>query len=444
MKNIKIKDIILHNFALKILAVIFAVIIWVIIVNIDNPKRNTTISGIPVKFLNEEVLVQNGYTYVVQSGSTVSITIKAPQSIAENLEASDFYAYADLSEITIDYNKAPIKVSCEKKDVAGQVDIVSLKTENVVLNIDHKVTKTIPVESYHIGECADGYIVGDSYVSPATVTVTGAESIVNKIVNAKVGYNISDMTHSISEDVKLSFYDEYNAEVKAEGLLLSRNTVRLNIEILPTKKIPVNYNITGEAKEGYFVKSHTTNIGFVTVAAKKEVIDQLSSIQLPDGLVDITGLTDNKSYDISLQPYLPAGVRIVSSERNLKVELDISKRAKFDIPYEKVALVGCSNSYDYEIEDAHKYMTVTITGDAKDIDKLDAKDIYLSASMGGKTVGKHIVRVDVETKDNLDIEGSYEITVIIKEKEEITESPTTGIEDVTTAGRELATTGKGE
>ena len=55
VKEFKFKDLILHNFALKILAVVLAVIIWVAIVNIDNPSRTTMISGIQVVFLNEDV-----------------------------------------------------------------------------------------------------------------------------------------------------------------------------------------------------------------------------------------------------------------------------------------------------------------------------------------------------------------------------------------------------
>ena len=98
VKEFKFKDLILHNFALKILAVVLAVIIWVAIVNIDNPSRTTMISGIQVVFLNEDALGQKGYTYSVQSGSVISISVKAPQSIAESLEASDFYAYADFIE----------------------------------------------------------------------------------------------------------------------------------------------------------------------------------------------------------------------------------------------------------------------------------------------------------------------------------------------------------
>ena len=55
-KEMKFKNLILNNFALKILAVLLAVAIWVVIVNIDNPSRTTTISGIQVVLQNEAEL----------------------------------------------------------------------------------------------------------------------------------------------------------------------------------------------------------------------------------------------------------------------------------------------------------------------------------------------------------------------------------------------------
>ena len=208
VKEFKFKDLILHNFALKILAVVLAVIIWVAIVNIDNPSRTTMISGIQVVFLNEDALGQKGYTYSVQSGSVISISVKAPQSIAESLEASDFYAYADFSELSPASDKAKIYVRCEKSEVVNQIDIVSIRNEYVSLSIDNKLSKDITIESSYTGEPADGYVVGECYAAPDTVTVSGAESVVNRIKTARVTYDVSNLKQSISEDTKIVFYDK--------------------------------------------------------------------------------------------------------------------------------------------------------------------------------------------------------------------------------------------
>ena len=41
-KEIKIKELILHNFGLKILAIIIAIVSWIVIVNVDNPSQRKT------------------------------------------------------------------------------------------------------------------------------------------------------------------------------------------------------------------------------------------------------------------------------------------------------------------------------------------------------------------------------------------------------------------
>ena len=97
-KEIKIKELILHNFGLKILAIIIAIVSWIVIVNVDNPSQRKTISGITVNMINGDALTSKGYIYQIESGASISIVVKAPQTIVDELRSTDFYAYADLSE----------------------------------------------------------------------------------------------------------------------------------------------------------------------------------------------------------------------------------------------------------------------------------------------------------------------------------------------------------
>ena len=59
----KLKEMLLNNLALKIIAVIVAVLVWVVIVNVSDPSQRVTVSGISVELKNEEVLIDKGYIY---------------------------------------------------------------------------------------------------------------------------------------------------------------------------------------------------------------------------------------------------------------------------------------------------------------------------------------------------------------------------------------------
>ena len=53
------KKMLTNNISLKLLAVLFAIIFWLIVVNIDDPDVTRTFHGIPVTVLDEEVITGN-------------------------------------------------------------------------------------------------------------------------------------------------------------------------------------------------------------------------------------------------------------------------------------------------------------------------------------------------------------------------------------------------
>ena len=70
------KKILTNNIAYKLLSLFFAVIFWLIVVNIDDPEVTRTIQGIPVTTLDEEVITEKNQVYTILSGKEVTVTIK--------------------------------------------------------------------------------------------------------------------------------------------------------------------------------------------------------------------------------------------------------------------------------------------------------------------------------------------------------------------------------
>ncbi len=433
IKIAKIKDFILHNLWLKILSVILAVFIWIVIVNVDDPRRTRTITGIEVVLLNESSLTEKGYTYAVQSGSTVSITIKAPSSVAESLEASDFYAYADLSETSLVSDSAKIKVRCEKADVANQVDIVSKKSEYIKLLIDNKASKDFSIELEYNGSPAEGYVVGEGYVSPATVNITGAEKTVNSISRVVAYYDISDMSHNITEDVSLKLYDSNGKEVKTDLLELSRKKAQINITMLPVKWIDVNYGITGNPADGYVVTDKNASMVRICVAAEKEKLDAFSSIDIPEDEFNIEGISEDTTYRTDISKYVPNGYKIVSESKVFELEIKVARRVGIRIPYENIELKGAKDLYDYDIVRENAGIIVYAVGNREVVEKLTVADFYPTVSVAGKNIGTHKIKIDLNAvnDEGYKIEKDMYLTVNVMEKPtepETTEPETTETE----------------
>ena len=87
-----------NNLVLKIASVLFAVIVWLIVLNINDPSKTVTVSDIPVEIINDDAITELGKTYTVKSGSACTIKITGPRSIVDQLDTEDFKAVADIKE----------------------------------------------------------------------------------------------------------------------------------------------------------------------------------------------------------------------------------------------------------------------------------------------------------------------------------------------------------
>ena len=54
-----------NNFSLKLLAFLFAFMLWLIVVNIDDPVMTKTFTNIPVTVEHSEILTEQNKTYQI-------------------------------------------------------------------------------------------------------------------------------------------------------------------------------------------------------------------------------------------------------------------------------------------------------------------------------------------------------------------------------------------
>ena len=86
------------NLFLKILSVLVAVVLWLVIVNI-NDAQGTTFLYKEVSLLNTEIITENGKVFRVEEGANlVKITVRARQSVLRELKPEDFVLTADVEK----------------------------------------------------------------------------------------------------------------------------------------------------------------------------------------------------------------------------------------------------------------------------------------------------------------------------------------------------------
>ncbi len=405
---------IFNNIGLKILALLIAILVWWVVMNIDDPLVKKTISGINVELRNDDDLTDKGYIYEVDSGSVITITVRAPESVAKDLKASDFVAYADLSQLSPLTDSANITIECVKSDVKNDIKEITSKVQVVKLNIDNKETEEIPVTINITGSPADNYVLGDTSISQNKIEVTGAAGVIEKIARAEISYDVSNMMQSVSEMVTPVLYDENGNVVDSSSLQLSRNSLKLNVEILATKWITVTIIPTVTTADGYKMIEYTQSFDQIKIAGTSDSLANISTLAIPSDAVELEDITESQDCTVNIANYLRGSYRIVSGTTELVVHIEVEPEIvkSYIIRKNGIVVNNLGDGLEAEIEDAYievKVSAIQSTHDSFNMDVLNA-----NIDLKGYEPGEYTVPVIMsEDSNNYTLVGDVTVDVVI-------------------------------
>ncbi len=340
------KGIFTHNLSIKILSVIGAVLIWLLIVNIDNPYKTKSFI-VQVDTINEEALRSVNKVYEIVDGSTATVNVTAKRSVVDNLEPTDIRAVADLSELSA-VNSVAIKVSLNKKVSS---DVVLECNQVMKVSLEDMETKLMKVVVETTGTPAEGYLVGECKVKPGVVEVTGGESAIDRITTVRVSLNVNGASDTFSKKLEPAAYDKNGNRVNSSTLSFSTRQVKVQAKMLQSKEVPVKVKVSGVPAEGYEFAEASCLPETVEIAGAAKKLSSVSEIEIP---VDITGMTDHSArleQELLLSDYLEEGITLGEEYQSVTVTIVIEALLEREVTLEpgSIRFRGLANGYKAEI-----------------------------------------------------------------------------------------------
>lgn len=374
------------NWGLKLVSFVFAVMLWFIITNINDPISPLEVSGIPVTIKNAELITDKGQIYEVLDGTDKidKVVIRAPRSIIDTLSSSNVIAEADMNDLT-SLNTISIKLSTNKYN--DKLDSIKGSIENVKLNIENKETRSFPIKANLTGEVGEGYMVGNVSTEQNLIRVSGPESLISQIARAQAEVDISGFTSNIGTDSDIRLYNEAGVEIKAESIEKSITKVRVNIEILEKKTVPISFKFSGIPAEDYRTTGEiTSSRNSVELAGKSETLRGISAIEIPEGVIDVSGAVETVETVIDLRDYLPAGVVLAEEgfDGNISVSVQIEQQRRQTVSgmMENIQFVGVPEGYEAVINEPEERYRVTLIGLASELAEIDVNtlEVYVDVA----------------------------------------------------------------
>ena len=317
-----------NNIGYKVMAILFAFLLWLVILNSTDPEQTKTITNIPVQILNEDRILDGTHVYTIASGETTNIIVTGKKSIITELRASDFNVTADFNELSIT-NAVPIKAELTgtMARYSGSVN-VSTRDTSMLINLEDMDSKQVNVELSYAGREPEDMVIEEANIAPKKITISAAESIVEAADKAVVTANYADIDDGVTLTLTPDVKDVNGRPVSQMGdVHLDETAIEVEFKVSRVKDVPIIINVTGTPAEGYVFDGLELSQDTISVKGPQQTLKFLRTLMLPKELININGASEDFDVEIDVSEYLPetlsvfgesptftATVKIVSAE----------------------------------------------------------------------------------------------------------------------------------
>ncbi|MBQ1919581.1 MAG: hypothetical protein II176_02565 [Selenomonas sp.] len=311
----RFRNLVQHNLAAKIVAVLVAVILWGYVMNDQNPSIEGSFNA-QVKLIN----VPDGYK-VTQSTETIKITVKGPRSLFAANGDKNFQAHVDMQEAKSGKGSYKVKV-----EMPQGFELVEVQPDTVDVELDPIVRRKVRADISVNGSPASGVTVAKVSQASAEVIIEGPSKAVSEVERV-IGYvgltNKNDVDFALQ--VPLTAINNDGREV--QGIKIQPATMYVAVQMARglTKKIvsirPVTDNDLPQNLELVSMKPNPLQI---EIAGAENIISNLTTVATEKiSLADVVGNTDK-----TVKLALPPGVTVTNHDVLVRIVVKEKQNTK--------------------------------------------------------------------------------------------------------------------
>lgn len=411
-----------HNLGLKLMALLFSAVLWMVATDINDPLYETPYYNVPVQLSNTgSITVQNKTYKVLDNTDTVKVTVKGPSSVLANISKDNIVARADLSKLTED-NTVPIEVSLNDKSLENDVERITADKAYVRLEIEEKETEQLSVEVVKTGTLSEGYTTGKISTDTNTISISGPASVIAPVKRAVVEVSMDGVTSDINMQTQIRLLDEEGNEVSSSNIKKSIESVKVTVPILKTKEVQLSYQTMGTPADGYAMTGNITCVpSSIMIAGKESALAEVDEIEIPASELDVTDATESVVRTIDIRKYLPSGISLGDESFNgsvtLSADIEAIRRKTISLTESSIPVLNTPDGWLAELV-AGQNLRVTVRGLQRNLTEVTEATIQphinvstLMDESGNFTAGEQAVVVNFIIPDNVQQEGTVKAVI---------------------------------
>ncbi|MCG0275394.1 MAG: hypothetical protein L5655_04400 [Thermosediminibacteraceae bacterium] len=372
---------------LKVISVLVALVLWLYVMNEQNPQVTYVIRDVPVqlKDLDDSRLALKDPS----QNYFVDVKVRARRSIITELKPEDIVAEVNLRGRIEGENTVPINVS-----VPPNVELLDFSPKEIVVVLEAVIEEQIPVYVEVKGVPAEGFAAKTPLATPQAVLVRGPRTLVNSLRGAVVEADVTGKNSMVIATLPVRVVDAKGNEQK--GVTYRPDTVEVRIPIVPIATVVIKPDIRGNPKEGFLVKEVKVEPSVVMITGSSDALRGINEIYTEP--INISGFSHNVSVEAKLQ--MPRGIQPFDEALNkvrVLVEIEKTNSRSLSFTSEDISFRNLSAGLKAIPED--KEFMLTVLGPESIINRVDKNSIKIYADASGLEEGEYILRIKADAPE---------------------------------------------
>ena len=350
---------------------------------------------------------------ILTLGDTNQVTLRmsAPRSIWDRLlnDRVTIRALADLSGRGPGTYELPVQVQVD----INPIKIISYSPSTIKITIELLKSLTLPIKINRRGEPAVGYELGLATLDMPSASISGPQSIVDRVKNLQVALDVTRANDNISRSLPVQPVDENGLAVS--GLAIVPDQVTLIQPVSQRggyRNVVVKVVTTGQVGDGYRLTTVSVFPPTVTVfATNPSLVDKLPGY-VETSPIEINARKDD--IDVRLPLNLPEGISIVG-DPTVNVVVGIAA-IQGSIALNDILVQVINLDPKFGVKISPERVNIILSGPLPVLDKLLPNQVGVLLDLTGKETGTYQLAPTVDLRGlELRVEsilpGSIEVTV---------------------------------
>ena len=211
----------LRNFALKVVSVVLAALLWLIVSGEQTVER---VLRIPLEFTN----IPTQLELVGEPPTVVDVRVRGSSGALGRLSSGDLAAVLDVR--TPRAGQRLYHLTGSEVRAPFGVEVVQVQPSSIALFFERSTAKTVPIMPVLEGQPAEGFMVDKVTADPAKVDIVGPASALKELTSAVTeAVSVEGATKTVIESVTVGPADP---AVRLRG----PQTTRVTVTIVPTQR----------------------------------------------------------------------------------------------------------------------------------------------------------------------------------------------------------------